>query len=119
MRSSKDIVRVGEVMKPEVDLVDGMMTVTDALKGMQYPDTQTLVVDKRDENDEYGVVMFRDIARRCWQRTARRIESTCMRSCPNRLFMSIRRWMFAIAHACLIASDWLARQCSRMERSLV
>ena len=30
---------------------------------MEFPETRTLIVDKRHADDEYGVVMFRDIAR--------------------------------------------------------
>jgi len=60
----RKIIRVSEVMKTEVDIVDGMMTVADALKSLKYPDTRTIIVDKRHEDDEYGVVMFRDIALR-------------------------------------------------------
>lgn len=64
MKSLKPIVRVREVMKSEVDIVDGMLTVAVALKKMKNLDTRTLVVDKRHPDDEYGVVMFRDIAKR-------------------------------------------------------
>jgi predicted transcriptional regulator len=64
MKPIKPIVRVREVMKSDVDIVDGMTTVTDALKNMKYPETRTLIVDKRHEDDEFGVVMFRDIAKR-------------------------------------------------------
>jgi predicted transcriptional regulator len=56
--------RVLEVMKNDVDIVDGMVTVGDALKTMKYPETRTIIVDKRDDDDEFGVVMFRDIAKR-------------------------------------------------------
>jgi len=63
MNQQKKIIRVRHVMKEEVDVVDGMQTVGDALKSMKYHETRTLIVDKRDENDEYGVVMFRDLAR--------------------------------------------------------
>jgi predicted transcriptional regulator len=63
MSNDKNIVRVRDVMKSEVDVVDGMLTVSEALGGMRFMDTRTLIVDKRDEDDEYGVVMFRDIAR--------------------------------------------------------
>ena len=59
-----EIVRVSEVMKTMVDIVDGMMTVSAALKTLKYPETRTMIVDKRYEDDEYGVVMFRDIALR-------------------------------------------------------
>jgi len=64
MRAKKPIVRVREVMKSDLDIVDGMTTVSDALNNMKYPETRTLIVDKRDEDDEFGVVMFRDIAKR-------------------------------------------------------
>ena len=64
MKSLKPIVRVREVMKSEVDIVDGMLTVAVALKKMKNLDTRTLVVDKRHPDDEYRVVMFRDIAKR-------------------------------------------------------
>jgi predicted transcriptional regulator len=64
MKKYKPILRVRDVMKSEVDMVDGMTTVSDALSHMKHPETRTLIVDKRDEDDEYGVVMFRDVARR-------------------------------------------------------
>lgn len=64
MKPQQPIVRVSEVMKSEVDIIDGMLTVAAALKNMQHLDTRTFVVDKRHPDDEYGVVMFRDIAKR-------------------------------------------------------
>lgn len=63
MNETNHIIRVRDVMKKEVDVVDGMLTVSEALRGMQYPETRTLIIDKRHQNDEYGVVMFGDIAR--------------------------------------------------------
>ena len=63
MKPSKPIVRVREVMKSGVDIVDGMMTVGEALRNMKYPETRTLIVNKRTEDDEFGVVMFRDVAK--------------------------------------------------------
>jgi predicted transcriptional regulator len=64
MKQLENVIRVRDVMKSEVDVVDGMMTVTEALKSMKYPDTRTLIVDKRHDDDEYGVVMFRDMAKK-------------------------------------------------------
>jgi predicted transcriptional regulator len=61
---TKPIVRVREVMKSGVDIVDGMTTVAAALKNMKHPDTRTLIINKRHADDEFGVVMFRDIAKR-------------------------------------------------------
>jgi predicted transcriptional regulator len=63
MKPSKPIVRVREVMKSGLDIVDGMATVGDALRGMKHPETRTLIVNKRHKDDEYGVVMFRDVAK--------------------------------------------------------
>ena len=64
MKQMENIIRVRDVMKTELDIVDGMLTVTEALKSMKYPDTRTMIVDKRHEDDEYGVVMFRDMAKK-------------------------------------------------------
>ena len=64
MRKLTTIVRVRDVMKTDLDIVDGMLTVTEALKSMKFPNTRTLIVDKRHQDDEYGVVMFRDMAKK-------------------------------------------------------
>jgi predicted transcriptional regulator len=64
MKRLENIIRVRDVMKSEVDVLDGMLTVTEALNSMKYPDTRTIIVDKRHEDDEYGVVMFRDMAKK-------------------------------------------------------
>lgn len=61
--TTKNIIRVRDVMKKEFDVIDGMTTVSEALKKMKHIDTKTLVVDKRDDNDEYGVVLISDIAK--------------------------------------------------------
>lgn len=61
--SQKEIVRVREVMKTQVDIVDGMTTVSDALTKMQHVDTKSLIVDKRHDDDEYGIVLISDIAK--------------------------------------------------------
>ena len=64
MKKLETIIRVKDVMKSEVDVVDGMMTVSEVLKSMKYPDTRTIIVNKREDDDEYGVVMFRDMAKK-------------------------------------------------------
>ncbi|VAW91969.1 FIG01200823: hypothetical protein [hydrothermal vent metagenome] len=57
------IVQVRDVMKPNFDLVDGMLTVSDALNAMKNIETKCLVVNKRTDNDEYGLVLISDIAK--------------------------------------------------------
>jgi signal-transduction protein with cAMP-binding, CBS, and nucleotidyltransferase domain len=51
-------------MKKEFDAVDGMDTVQDALDKMRHTETKTLVVNKRNDDDAYGIVMLSDIARK-------------------------------------------------------
>lgn len=60
---NKRIVHVRDVMKKEFDIIDGMTTVSDALRKMKHIETKTLIIDKRHEHDEYGVVLIADIAK--------------------------------------------------------
>lgn len=50
--TSPRIVRVADVMKKEFDLVDGKLTVREALLSMKYPETRSLIIHKRDSDDE-------------------------------------------------------------------
>ncbi len=61
--NDRKIVRVKDVMKSNFDMIDGKMTVRDALQTMKHVDTKTLIVDKRNEDDEYGMVLLSDIAK--------------------------------------------------------
>ncbi|EXI80557.1 MAG: putative voltage-gated ClC-type chloride channel ClcB [Candidatus Accumulibacter appositus] len=54
---------VRDIMKTKFDMVDGISTVADAINQMSHVETKCLVVRKRNENDEYGLVMLSDIAR--------------------------------------------------------
>ncbi|MEA2094907.1 MAG: CBS domain-containing protein [Pseudomonadota bacterium] len=63
MTTRQQKVRVRDVMKKNFDMVDGMMTVEYALKTMKHVETKSLIVQKRDDNDEYGMVLISDIAR--------------------------------------------------------
>lgn len=62
--SKNEPVRVRDVMKPEFDMVEGMATVAEALETMAHVETKTLIINKRHENDEYGIVLLSDIARK-------------------------------------------------------
>ncbi len=59
----KKIMQVRDVMKSDFDIVDGKMTVAEALETMKHVDTKSLVVKKRNEYDEYGMVLISDIAK--------------------------------------------------------
>ena len=63
MSDGKKIVRVRDVMKNNFDLIDGRMTVMEALKEMNHIESKSLIVDKRHEDDEYGILLLSDIAK--------------------------------------------------------
>lgn len=56
------VVRVGEVMNPEVRMIDGLATVDEAIAMMAEHSVSCLVVDRRHDDDEYGMVLVHDIA---------------------------------------------------------
>ena len=61
--SERNITRVRDVMKPQFDMVDGLATVAAALTAMVHIETKCLIVRKRHDDDEYGIVTLADIAR--------------------------------------------------------
>jgi CBS domain-containing protein len=50
-------------MKHHVDIVDGLTSVADALRQMKHVETKCLLVRKRHEDDEFGIVLISDIAK--------------------------------------------------------
>jgi predicted transcriptional regulator len=58
----KDI-KVGDVMRENVTFVDGRMDVMEAMRVMKRVGATSLIVEKRGEDDEYGMVLFSDIAK--------------------------------------------------------
>src|SRR5210317_2137707 len=52
------------LMTRNFDLVDGMDTVAEVLKKSIHPESKCFIVDTRHENDEYGIVLLSDIAKR-------------------------------------------------------
>lgn len=63
MIPERKIVRVRDVMKTQFDMIDGKMTVMDALRTMKHVETKSLLVDKRHDDDEYGILLLSDIAK--------------------------------------------------------
>jgi predicted transcriptional regulator len=61
--SEKQPVRVRDVMTDHFQLVDGLMTVDQAILLMKENGSRLLIIDKRHEDDEYGIVLLSDIAR--------------------------------------------------------
>lgn len=63
MSNNKQIIRVRDVMKTSFDMMEGRMTVAEALATMKHHETKSLLVNKRHDDDEYGIVLLSDIAR--------------------------------------------------------
>jgi signal-transduction protein with cAMP-binding, CBS, and nucleotidyltransferase domain len=53
---------VGEVMTPSPRVIDGLATVREAVELMRNDGISSLVIDRRDERDEFGLVVVSDIA---------------------------------------------------------
>lgn len=56
-------IRVRDVMKTGFGLIEGSATIFEALLLMKELRTSLLVVNKRHEDDEYGLLLVSDIAR--------------------------------------------------------
>ena len=59
----KDDVTVRDVMRSNVTFVDGNIDVMEAMRIMKRVGATSLIVEKRDKDDEYGMVLFSDIAK--------------------------------------------------------
>ena len=59
---STSFVRVADVMQTSLHMVSGLASVQHALEQMGRENVSSLVVDRRDEDDEYGVITVQDIA---------------------------------------------------------
>lgn len=63
MSEKREVIRVRDVMKTRFDMVDGLDTVAEVLRKMKHVETKSLIVNKRHDDDEYGMVLISDIAR--------------------------------------------------------
>src|SRR5690606_3991664 len=59
----KDDVTVRDVMRTSVTFVDGNIDVMEAMRIMKRVGATSLIVEKRNERDEYGMLLFSDIAK--------------------------------------------------------
>ncbi len=58
------ITRVQDVMNNDFVEVDGLLTVQEAIKIMKEKNAHSLIIRKRHEHDEYGIVVLGDIAKK-------------------------------------------------------
>ena len=60
--NAERILRVCDLMRTEVYAIDGLATVAEAIVLMRRHGVSSLVVPRRDDDDEFGVVLVSDIA---------------------------------------------------------
>ena len=60
--SEKRVVRVRDIMKTNFLTIDGIATINEALKKMKDHNSAVIVVNKRSDDDEYGLLLAADIA---------------------------------------------------------
>jgi signal-transduction protein with cAMP-binding, CBS, and nucleotidyltransferase domain len=94
--TERNVVRVADVMETDYAMVNGVATVAEALAILLERNAHFLIVAKRDEDDEFGVVMVADIAKQVLARdrspertnvyeiTGPPSAPTSTRSCPSR-----------------------------------
>ncbi len=56
-------VPVRKVMRTDVTLVNGRIDILEAMKVMKKVQATCLIVEKRHDNDEYGMLLFSDVAK--------------------------------------------------------
>jgi signal-transduction protein with cAMP-binding, CBS, and nucleotidyltransferase domain len=61
--NGEEIKRVSEVMTDDYILVDGLATVSEAVAQMKAAGASCMIVRKRHEDDEYGILQTSDIAK--------------------------------------------------------
>ncbi|MBM7071383.1 CBS domain-containing protein [Shewanella sp. 202IG2-18] len=61
---SDSIVKNEDVMTQDFAIVDGLLTVAEAIEVALEKNVEVLFVNKRNENDEYGLVLMSDIAKK-------------------------------------------------------
>ena len=60
--SARNFTSVGDVMTTSLHTVDGLATVQEAIDLMRQHQISSLVIDRRHEGDEYGLLVVADIA---------------------------------------------------------
>ncbi|WP_165310607.1 CBS domain-containing protein [Vibrio ziniensis] len=60
----EDKIRVRDVMAGTYVMVDGLTTVYEGIRLAKKHQVKALIVDKRHEDDEYGIVLMNDIAKK-------------------------------------------------------
>lgn len=113
--SEKNVLRVADVMAPDYAMVEGVATVAEALVLMREKGTGFLIVAKRDDDDEFGIVTTRDVAEHVLapQRPPDRVNvyeimakpALCVKPSMNIRYCARLFHRFGIAIAPVVAGD--------------
>ena len=60
--SERSYIRVRQVMTPNLQVIDGLASVREAIARMRDARVNSLIIDRRHEGDEYGMLSVHDIA---------------------------------------------------------
>lgn len=106
---------IRDCMRKDVTEVDGSMDVLSALKLMKKVGDTSLIVKRRDEHDEFGMLLFSDIAKEviAKNRAPERVSvyeimaKPCLTVRPNMEIRYCARLFenFGISHAPVVESD--------------
>ena len=102
--TNKQHICVKDVMKLDYGTINGNATIMQALDEMKRLQTAVLVVNKRDEYDEYGLLLVSDIARKV----------LAMDKSPNR----VNVYEVMTKPAVCVSPDMDIRYCSRLMSTL-
>lgn len=61
---NKQVIKAHDVMHSNYLQIDGVATVADALRMMQENKADVIIVNKRNDDDAYGLVMLSDISQK-------------------------------------------------------
>ena len=59
---TRPILRVSDIMRTEIHTIDRLATVSEAMSLMRRRHVSSLVVPRRDADDEFGLILVSDIA---------------------------------------------------------
>ena len=62
-QSNNATIRVSDLMGTQVHTIDGLATVSEAMATMKRLQISSLVVNRRDDDDELGLITVSDVAR--------------------------------------------------------
>jgi predicted transcriptional regulator len=62
--SERKVVRVKDVMAQDYAMVDGLITIKDAIRIYKEEKVSALLVNKRHDDDEFGILLLSDIAKK-------------------------------------------------------